>query len=1065
MNSDQPAPRGITTWLPRTSVGRPVTVVMLLIALLILGAVSLSRLPVQMMPDGFDPPFMMVFVPFPGANPSEVEDKIIKPLEDQLFTVRGIEELNCQASGDSGRCWMQFLQSIEMEDAYNEVADRIERLSATTWPEEVERVRIRRFNPADDAPLKIAITIPASMDDPYWFLRTRVAQRLERVPGVAQVDLEGVYEKQIFIEPDRDKIESHKISLWQMVQSLREANFALSTGDLEDGGRRLLVRSVARFDTIEEISRLPIRDDGLRLGDVATVRYAHPPPERAGRLDGKPAAMIEVFKESSANTVEVTSAAIAEMETISREEKLLEAAGGFQILFDQGEVIGESIRQLRDAGLIGGLFAIIILYFFMRRARVTFLITLAIPVSLLSALVVMYLAGKTLNLVSLMGMIICTGMLVDNAVVVSENIDRYRRSGMAPRKAALRGAAEVSLALTMATITTMAVFLPMILMSEEGMMRFFLLELSVPIIFSIAASLVVALLFVPLAASRLLRDDTTHRPKGPNLLSRSAERVYRLVMDPLHRFYLRALDFALLNRGLVLVIVVATVGATYWPYQGTETSLQGRRQQGGRQVSFWFNLPNSYGLEQADKWFQKVEQAFDQEREALDIRHLRTRFWHNRGMVHVILENADLTDVSVEEATERLKEVVPTAPGVKLFVNWQRGSGSDASISVSLYGEDTATLAVFTEEAERRLRTLDGLISVEPDLENALEEVRIRIDRERALRYGIRPEVITGTVATALRGQRLPRYRDGEKEVEILVQFPERERQGIRRLASMHLPSASGKPIPLEAVADLNITRGYGDIRRRDRRTVLNIKLNTTRSSLRDLRSAVSATMNQLELPRGYTWDFGSRMRWERQDLGNLFFGLGLSIVFIYLIMGLLFESVLLPLAVMPSILLSWIGVFWLLWATNTKLDMMAAIGLVLLAGLVVNNGIVLVDLINHLRSTGMSRQAAILEAGRLRFRPILMTALTTIFGMLPMTLGRANFVGIPYAGLGRTFVGGLLSSTTLTLIVVPVFYTVLDDLAGILRHLFTGRTTSPVRYSAADADVGLKHPAKPAEM
>jgi HAE1 family hydrophobic/amphiphilic exporter-1 len=667
----------------------------------------------------------------------------------------------------------------------------------------------------------------------------------------------------------------------------------------------------------------------------------------------------------------------------------------------------------------------------------------------------MYFAGSSINLVTMMGLIICAGMLVDNAVVVVENIDRLRREGREVKVAALAGSSEIALALTMATVTTVIVFLPMIIMSEEGMMRFMLEKLALPVVVSIIASLFVALLFLPLAASVLLRSEADRSEKGPGFITRITNRLYGWIMDPLHNLYVRSLGFMMRFRGAVLVLVVLTMVVSIWPFKQVEVSIQGRHQRGGREARFWFNLPNSYGMEQADDWFREVETVFEAKRDELGIGHLQTRFWRNRGMVKVMLKDVSETDVTVEEAIAGLKEVAPTAPGVQMFVNWQRGSGDDASLNVTLYGEDTPTLADLAEEAERRLRTLPGLTSVEPDLEAAQEELRIRIDRDRALQYGVRPEVISGTIVSALRGQRLPRYRTGEKEIEMWVQYSEADRRGVGNLSALEIPSTSGKRIPLDAVADLSIVRGFGDIRRSDRRTSLNIKLNTTWSSVGGLRGQVTEVMGGMDLPRGYSWDFGAARRWERQDNRNMLFGLLVSMVFIYLIMGFLFESALLPLSVMPSILLSWIGVFWLLWATGSKLDMMAAIGLILLAGVVVNNGIVLVDLINRLRRQGMPRSEAILEAGRLRFRPILMTALTTIMGMLPMALGKANFVGIPYSGLGRTFVGGLLSSTTLTLIVVPLFYILLDDAGVQLRLLWSGRGGRRQAEDQELADVG----------
>jgi HAE1 family hydrophobic/amphiphilic exporter-1 len=1030
-------------------VGRPITVLMLFCALVLLGVVALSRLPVQLTPSGFDPAFMSVRVPYPGANPAEVEEEIVRPLETALFTVRGVDEVNCRASNDSAGCWIRFANFVDMEETYNIVADRVERLRATEWPDDVEEVRLRRYNPENDATMHVGIRLPTDLDDPYWLLQNRVVQRLERVPGVAQVDLEGVQEKQIFIEPDRDAMASHRISLWEMVRSLRRANFALASGDLREGERKLLVRSVARFEDQEAIENLPVRADGLRLKDVARVRYGEPVRDRASRLDGRDAAILEIFKESEANTVEVSAAVREALEELPREVPLL-ASAGVDVLFDQGDVIQGSIRQLRDTGLIGAVFAVLILYFFLRRLRVTLLITLAIPVSLLSCLVVMYFAGGTINVITMMGLIICMGMLVDNAVVVVENIDRHRQEGFAVREAALAGASEVALALTMATVTTIIVFLPMIIMSEAGMMRFMLSTLALPVVVSILASLVVAMLFIPLAASLLLRSESA-REAARGGLARVANAAYDRLMAPLHRFYLTVLRWGLAHRGICVVVALATLALTLaWPFQEVEWQIQGRHQRGGRQARFWFSLPNSYSMEQSDQWFGRIETIFGEHREEFGIRHVQTRFWNNRGRIQVLLRDVDETDVTVEQAVEGLRALVPDAPGVQMYVNWQRGSGSEASLNVSLYGEDTATLAQISEEAERRLRRLPGLISVEPDLENALEEVRIRVDRELAQRYGVQPEAISGTVAAALRGQRLPRYRDGEKEIEIVVQFPEEDRQGIGKLASLQLGSASGKRIPLESVADLSINRGFGDIRRRDRRTVLNIQLNTTWDTLGPLREQVSGVMDGMEMPRGYSWDFGSQMRWERQDNRNMGFGLLVSIVFIYLIMGFLFESPLLPLSVMPSIALSWIGVFWMLWATGSKLDMMAAIGLILLAGVVVNNGIVLVDLINRLRARGLARNEAILEAGRLRFRPILMTALTTIMGMLPMAFGKANFVGFPYAGLGQTFVGGLLSSTALTLVIVPLFYTMLDDVAESLSVLVRGRGRAEAARASA---------------
>lgn len=1040
-------------WLPRISVGRPVTVAMVLSALVLLGGLALVKLPVQLYPSGYESSHLSVRIPYPGANPSEIEEHLVRPLEDAMYTVRGLKEISCTANTDRGSCWMEFQNYVDMDETYNAVADRIERLRATVWPDDVERVNIRRYDPNSEPVMKVAVAVPGD-DDPYWLLQRRIVQRLERVDGVANVELEGVVERQILIEPDRVALESHSVSVRDLAMALGDANFALASGDVRDGGRKLLVRSVARFESVDAIRRIAIRADGLRLSDVASVRYAEPERDRESRLDGRPAALIEIFKESEANTVEVTGAVRRALDDVAEGEAWIGASGGLRVLQDQGSVIRQSIDRLRNTGLQGALLAIVILYVFLRRVRVTVLITLSIPISLMICLVVMYFVGASLNVLTMLGMLLCIGMLVDAAVVVTENIDRLRRGGSTVRDAALRGASDVALALTIATVTTIAVFVPAVLMGDPGMMTFMIRKLALPVMVAIGASLVVAMLFVPLAASVLLRSESERRDAGAGegRAARMFGALYRATFDRLHRVYVVLLRASLAHRGIVVAVLAAIALATWYvPYKSTEVSVQVHgHQRGGRTVTVWFSLPNSYGMTQADDWFRKVEAAFEPGRERLGIEHFHTRFWRNRGMVQAIL--AEDTEVPTDVVVRGLQQVAPTAAGVRMYVNWQRGSGSDASMNVALYGEDTATLAELAEEAERRLRLIPGLDSVEPELEAALEEVRIRVDRDRASRYDIAPEVVSGTVATALRGRQVPRLRAGEREVEIRVRFPERDRRGVGSLGNLDV-AAGDRRVPLEAVADVSVTRGFGDVHRRDRRTTLNIKLNTTRDKLGPLRARVTGVMQGLELPEGYSWDFGSQRRWSRQDTTSLTIGLLWGIVFVYLIMGFLFESALLPLSVIPSIALSWIGVFWMLYWTDTKLDTLAAIGLILLAGLVVNNGIVLVDLANRLRTAGVDRLEAIVEAGRLRFRPILMTALTTIFGMLPMAFDSATFVGMPYAGLGRAFVGGLLSSTVLTLVAVPVLYTLLDDAGAAFRSLLPrGREAAPAEKIASPA-------------
>jgi HAE1 family hydrophobic/amphiphilic exporter-1 len=1029
--------------LPRLSVMRPVTVTMVFVAFLVVGAIAYMQIPIKLLPSGFTPPFLGIWVNYPNSNPSEVEDKIARPLEEIVQTIRGVDLVETYSQNDGVWTWIEFDQETDMDLAYSTLRDRVERVKPEL-PDDVERIYLRKFTDDDEPIVFFSVTLNGNVDDPYYMAEKYIKRPLERIDGVAYVEIWGVYEKLIQIEIDHDKINAMNVDLYPVIQSLMNDNFNLSSGYVEDGGRKISVRSVAKYRNQEEIEDLRINGTGIRLGDVAKITYDIPEREFIQRINGHMAIKVGVFKESMANTVALSGEIV---ETIENEVALNPFFEGmeFEILFDQGNYILESINNLKSAGLWGGLFAVFILFFFLRRIRMTLIILLAIPLSLLLTVTCLYFMGWSLNVITMMGLMVSVGLVVDNSIVIVENIYRLKRKGLTLKEAAVSGASEVALAVTMATLTTVVVFLPLILINDDVGFSWYMFRIGLPVIVALVASLLVALLFIPFGVTKITSRES---PKKTGFIEKI--RIY----------YDRALKWTLNHRIDATFIAILLLASVSFPMNHIESSDRGEGNI--NDFRMMFDVPNNYSIEKADDFFHKIEDFFEENREKYSVKTIDVRFSNVWGMVRVFLEpvedvewhsqvskwlrravGADVNEqMSRQDVIKDVKENIPQAPGVEMNIGWMRDTSEDASVTVVLYGSDTSVLAGLSREVERRLETIPEIVSVDTDLEKGQEEIRVFVERDLAEKYGIPVQVIAGTLSYALRGIDLPEYHQGEKEVGVRVQLQKEDRETLDQLKNLAFTTNRGKEIPLSALTEFEMTRGFGEIKRANGKTMLEVKANTTDDNIASLYEKIDQAMEGFSMPRGYSWDKGERFIDIQESNEAQNFAMILAITFVFLLMGVLFESFILPLSIIVSIPFSFIGVYWLLYLTNTTFEIMAGIGLIILIGVVVNNAIVLIDLVNRLRGEGYSRYDAIIEAGRHRFRPILMTALTTIFGLMPMAVGKSSLIGIPYAPLGRTMIGGLITSTFLTLFVVPLFYTYFDDLrtfwSSILVRVFS---------------------------
>lgn len=1014
-------------WLPAAAWDHPVTVFMGCLALLVLGLISYQSIPVQMMPEGYEPSFLHVRVGLADASPKEVDERIVRPVEGQLATIAGLADLSSEADEDSASFNLEFHQSVDMDRAYNDVTDRLERAMADL-PDDVENYWIWRFNPADEPIVWAGVSTPDTVSDPYFVLTKVVQPRIERIPGVAAIDIWGVPQRRIGVDFDREKLLTHGLNTYQIQQAIWADSFQMSGGRIEDRGTDRLVRSVSRMTDIEELRNFPIAD-GLVLEDVARVEYELVGDRSINRIDGDSGAAIAIRKESSANTLETTERVMEALEELKNDPRV--EGSRFHVFFSQGNLIQQSLDTLRDTALIGGLFAVVILFIFLRDWRMTLLIALAIPFSLLITISVLYLRGDSLNLLALMGLMLAVGMVVDNAIVVIETIYRQRADGAEPREAAVGGTSEVNLAILMSTLTTMVVFLPVILMAEDAGVAFFMGVLGFPVVFALAASLLVAVVFAPLATRYIGAAQVKPDPRWLVWLTTR---------------YARALRWVLAHRVDAAVALVAMALLTVIPVSNTRCSGEGDGNI--NDFTIRFSSPREAGSDRLIATAQLLEDLVENHKESWGVRVYRSRtsIDNSNGRIYVYL--ADELPIPREQVIERAKKLFPEdIPGTDITVGWGGGgAGGSSSVSVTVTGEDVDVLEGLADEVRRRLAGMPGVLDAQLDREGGgIDELRLRVKRSQAERYGISATEVGQTVAAAMRLNALPPLVQDDREIDVVASFESADRASIEMVRDFPTFSqATGSIVPLRTLTEVEVSKGPVEIRRDNRRTALKVTADLEQGDDIDGFALAEAALADMAFPRGYRWEKGRAWEDQQSDNSSLWQAMLLSIVFIFLLMGILFESVLQPLVVITTVPLAMFGALWGLYLTSTPLDIMAGIGLIILVGVIVNNGIVLVDLVAQLRAEGMDRVDALVHAAERRFRPILMTALTTICGLVPMAIGNSSFVGVPYAPMGRSVMSGLVAGTLLTLVFVPWMYTVVDDLGVASRRLVNHLVRKP---------------------
>lgn len=1016
---------------------RPVTTVVVFVALALIGLIASRLLPLEKFPD-IEFPGIFIQIPYDGSTPEEVERLITRPIEEVLATLSGVERMESSSSENMSQVFLQFDWDQSMGSKGIEARAKVDGIRHEL-PADVRRIFIFTGSLGDQPVLQLRISSERDLSNSYELLDRLLKRRIERIEGVSKVELHGVDPREIRILLNSDKLSAHGIDLDDLRQLLERSNFAVSAGRITDNGQRFSVRPRGEFQSVEEIRNIVINETSLRLRDVASVELRSPDREYGRHLDRSYAVGLAVSKSTGSNMVEVTDRVMAEVAKIS-ELPQMQGVNIFD-MDNQGDSVRGSLGDLLSAGAIGGLLALVVLYLFLRQMTTTLIVTASVPFSLLITLGALYFAGLSLNMLTMMGLMLAIGMLVDNAVVVVESVFRHRALDPdKPFKATLAGVRDVGLAVIAGTLTTIIVFVP-IMFGAKTEISVFMTHVGITIIVALLASLLIAQTLVPMLAARIKPPPA---PEGGALMSR------------LINGYVASLGWILTRpwKTFGAIVLICIIGIA--PLLLKLIKFDAFPQDSGRRLYMSLNIEGQHPLERVESAVDTVEEYLFDNQQAFDIRSVYSYYEKGHAETVILLTEEEDATLSTTDAIEKIEANLPAiAIGDPSFKFDQQGGGDGFSLQIS--GDSTAILNEIGVDVVRLLSTVKGLQDVRSDAELGDREVQVSIDNARAAASGLTAREIAGAIAIAMRGQNLREFRGEMGEVDVRLAFRESDKQSIDQLTDLPLYTPDGRRITLGGVARFRVGTAPATIRRTDRQTAVVMSANIANDeSLDTVRPRVEALMEQFELPPGYGWKFGRGF--ERQDETQQMMATNilLGIACIFLVMAALFESLLFPFSIiLGSIVFSVFGVFLFFAATGTTFSFMASIGIMILIGVVVNNGIVLVDHINNLRQKGMSRNEAIIEAGRDRLRPIIMTVATTIVGLAPLAVSTTQIGGDgpPYFPMARAIIGGLAFSTVVSLLVVPALYAYFDTLSAWGRKVMRAARspgTTPARSESS---------------
>lgn len=1030
--------------IARFAVTRPVAVTMRIAALVLLGAICLLRLPVDLLPK-VSIPTVVIFCNWPNVAPEEIEAQVARPLERFMSGVPNVYQVSTEVQEGTLSVRVQFRWGSDLDQGAIDVLQQVER-ARRDFPVDptLQNPVVFKIDPSQLPIVIVGVSGEPNIVKLRTLVENQVAPLLETADGVGSISVTGGQPRAIVVDVDPARLRAHNVALNQISRRLIQENVNLPAGVAKQGDTEYTIRSQGWFKSVAQIADLPIQSISgrvVRISDVATVRDASAEMRMQSRLNGEPSVGLIVAKQTAANTVSTAENIRERLSQITKIYPQLK----FNVVYDQSLFIKGSIVNLLEHAVIGSVLAILILLFFLRNFRSTLVVALSIPISVISTFALLYFGGFTINVMTLGGLALAVGLIVDDAVVVLENIFRHiERDRISAARASITGTNEIMTAVFSSTLTVIIVFLPMLLVKGQAGQMF--MQFALVVIFSLLVSLLDAASVVPMMSSRLITGEAHHEESVGNK-GGSVDRVFHrfsVWLDALDAAYRSALQSAMRRRALVVVGAAAVTLASFalWPMVGTE--LMPVTDSGD--INLNIKLPPGTSLERTDATVREVERrllampevasTFAVSGTTLNIRGSTGALKPNEG--YAMIKLREHRSKTTNQVMDTIRRALSDLPGTKAFpVQFDLVNniiqGGPKTLQVDIFGEDLSVLFASGKEIAAKLRSVPGFENVDLNWQEATPEVQWDVDRVKALQLGVTFEDIATTLSAATNGAISSYFQDRGFQYPILVQLQQETRKSVPDLLNIPIRPSSGeirsRDVLLQQVATPRYSVGPNQITRLDRRRYISVVGTPQGRSDSEVQAEIAALMKDVQLPKGYYWDWGAVQKRRAEEFSGMWLAVGLAVALIYMLLASQFESFVHPLTVLTSVPVSAVGVILALFLTGRPFGLTAFIGLLMLVGIVVKNGILLVDYTNVLRSRGIPRDEAVITAAPTRLRPILMTSSAAVLGMLPIAIGFGKG-SETQAPMATAVVGGLITSTALTLFVVPVVYTLFDDLA-----------------------------------
>ena len=1014
------------------SVRRSVAASMIILIIIILGLASFSRLPVDLLPD-LTFPFVTIVTEYEGVGPEEIEESLTKLIEGAVNSISGVKKITSISKREFSVVSVEFEWGTDMDIAPVEVREKIDQIPDHFWPDEAHKPIIAKFNPSDIPVMMLSFSGGGydvhqlkKIADDY------IKDQLTAVDGVASVSVYSGSDREVLVAVDQEKLAGYGLALDQVLQTLNRENLNISAGNIKEGQKDYLVRALGEVSQVSELGEMVLAIKGqapIRLRDIARVYDTYAETLVYSRHNQQPGGMVVILKQTGVNPVQISKKV---WKKIHQMRKHLPPGVTLSKHFDQADYIHMAMGNVRDNIWQGGLLAIIVIFFFLRQIRPTLIISLAIPFSILATFIPIYFTGLTINMMTIGGILLAVGMLVDNSIVVLENIFRHiKEEGKDRLSAAREGTNEVMMAITASTLTSIVVFIPIVF--TTGISARIFRELALTVAYSLMMSLVIALTVVPMLSSKLLN---AH-------LVRTAQDKW---LKPVIRLYQGLLNWVLNHKMVTLggstlfflgsLLLIIPIGKEFMPLADSPT--------------FMLDIETPIGtkLEETDRIAHQIENVIFKRPEVKGEHTVvgiarggtmgQSTFDGKRAMFMTRLVDRKERDKDTEGIVNALREDITKIPGVEKFnfVNLQThslGGAGTKPVEVNIFGKDLFILTQLSQLVTEKIKTVDGVYDVEEVFTFGDPELHVQFDRDKMAQFGLTVRQIGHLLDAGIDGEVASRYKDKGDEIDIRVRLRERDRDSIADLENILLTTPFGSQIYLRDIARVVKSSGPSKVYREGQKRVATITANISGKDLAWVIGRIKDGLEGLRMPPGYFIEYSGSYKNMIESFLSLSLGFILAITLVYMVMAAQFESLTHPFIIMFSVPYGLIGVFWALFLSRTYLSVPSFIGIICVMGVVVNNGIVLVDYINRLRERGLPVREAIIKAGSTRLRPILMTTVTTLLGVLPMAImgGDGSEMKQP---LGWAIFGGLLCSTLLTLVVMPTIYLILDGWARWVR-------------------------------